>query len=699
MSAGSIVVDLLLKSGSFITDIDRTTKEGAKKFKEMQRSIESAGAAIGVAIGAGVAATALLTKKWIDGLDALNDIADATGASVENLSALEDIAVRTGTSMDSAAGALVKFNLGLKGTDDDGKAAKALEAIGLNIKKLREMDPAEALLQTAVALSKFADDGDKARLVQELFGKSVREMAPLLKDLAEKGQLVATVTTEQAKEAEAFNKEIFAMQKNVTDLGRGFAGDLATGINLAAKAFRENGDVWGAMKAMFGGTQQFKDNKQFVDLTNELLIAQNNLDRARTMAAKPWVFGGHESVDKWSAEVKRLNADLAQMQAARNVDTSFQRLEDRRLSGANRPGVGPVDTSKDKKGKDPDADFKSYLSNLQQQIQKIDELTVSEKLLDDIRRGSLTVSDKQREQLMVLAQTVDKEKEQIELRKLSREAAAAEGDAITKANEEYQELMKRLLDGGPAAQLEKQRKEMMLLAEAFERGAITAEQFNDAATGALGLDKQAEIDKTKSMAEELGMTFASAFEQAVVGGGDLSDVFKGLLQDIARVILRLGVIEPMMKKLKESLGDSGGSGSGSGIGGMLSSLFNGSGSGSGFGTGTSYGNMDFGGYFADGGSPPVGKPSIVGERGPEWFVPRTAGTIVPNHALGGGQDKITLINQTTGRVDKVVEQRISPTERALILQEARELVAADMQNPQSRLSRSMGRAYDVRRNR
>jgi hypothetical protein len=44
--------------------------------------------------------------------------------------------------------------------------------------------------------------------------------------------------------------------------------------------------------------------------------------------------------------------------------------------------------------------------------------------------------------------------------------------------------------------------------------------------------------------------------------------------------------------------------------------------------------------FADGGNPPVGVPSMVGERGPELFVPRTAGTIIPNNQLatmGGGQ--------------------------------------------------------------
>jgi lambda family phage tail tape measure protein len=46
--------------------------------------------------------------------------------------------------------------------------------------------------------------------------------------------------------------------------------------------------------------------------------------------------------------------------------------------------------------------------------------------------------------------------------------------------------------------------------------------------------------------------------------------------------------------------------------------------------------------FADGGSPPVNQPSLVGEAGPELFVPKTSGTIIPNNRLGsmlggGGQ--------------------------------------------------------------
>jgi lambda family phage tail tape measure protein len=48
--------------------------------------------------------------------------------------------------------------------------------------------------------------------------------------------------------------------------------------------------------------------------------------------------------------------------------------------------------------------------------------------------------------------------------------------------------------------------------------------------------------------------------------------------------------------------------------------------------------------FADGGEPPVGVPSLVGENGPELFVPKTAGTVIPNNqlssAMGNNQPQV-----------------------------------------------------------
>ena len=56
--------------------------------------------------------------------------------------------------------------------------------------------------------------------------------------------------------------------------------------------------------------------------------------------------------------------------------------------------------------------------------------------------------------------------------------------------------------------------------------------------------------------------------------------------------------------------------------------------------------------FADGGRPPVGRPSIIGEKGPELFQPDQAGTIIPNHQLGQlGMSKPVTVNFNINTVD------------------------------------------------
>jgi len=47
--------------------------------------------------------------------------------------------------------------------------------------------------------------------------------------------------------------------------------------------------------------------------------------------------------------------------------------------------------------------------------------------------------------------------------------------------------------------------------------------------------------------------------------------------------------------------------------------------------------------FANGGRPPVGRPSIVGEKGPELFVPSSAGTIIPNNQIGGMSGSTNIV--------------------------------------------------------
>jgi len=68
-----------------------------------------------------------------------------------------------------------------------------------------------------------------------------------------------------------------------------------------------------------------------------------------------------------------------------------------------------------------------------------------------------------------------------------------------------------------------------------------------------------------------------------------------------------------------------------------------------FGAGTfgaAFGIGVIGGAFARGGRPRVGRAALVGEKGPELFIPDTAGTVVPTSVFAGAGagSGLTIIN-------------------------------------------------------
>jgi len=84
--------------------------------------------------------------------------------------------------------------------------------------------------------------------------------------------------------------------------------------------------------------------------------------------------------------------------------------------------------------------------------------------------------------------------------------------------------------------------------------------------------------------------------------------------------------------------------------------------------------------FADGGLPPVGVPSIVGERGPELFIPKVPGRIIPNRALSGmgGAPNVNVTISAPGadsgtleRMRVIAQQEIVPQAVALSLAQVR----------------------------
>lgn len=81
-------------------------------------------------------------------------------------------------------------------------------------------------------------------------------------------------------------------------------------------------------------------------------------------------------------------------------------------------------------------------------------------------------------------------------------------------------------------------------------------------------------------------------------------------------------------------------------------------------------NIDVGGGWnparANGGSVEAGKIGLVGERGPELFVPRSAGTIIPNNMLSGFGGTTNVTNNYINAIDaKSFEQRLLESNQAI----------------------------------
>ena len=220
--------------------------ESAKRgFNQLQGVAAAVSAQFGLlGGGATLAGFAAIVKGANDAIDAMNDVSDATGASIENISALQRVAKLYGHDVGISTTLLMKFNKELASTAKPGSEAENIfKQLGLSAAELRRIDPAEALQRTAVAFEQFANNGERARNQEMLFGKATREGAAYLKDLADSGQLVATVTTQQAEEAEKFNRELLKLQANASSVGKTLALELIPRINNIFETMRASKPV------------------------------------------------------------------------------------------------------------------------------------------------------------------------------------------------------------------------------------------------------------------------------------------------------------------------------------------------------------------------------------------------------------------------------------------------------------------------
>ena len=118
-------------------------------------------------------------------------------------------------------------------------------------------------------------------------------------------------------------------------------------------------------------------------------------------------------------------------------------------------------------------------------------------------------------------------------------------------------------------------------------------------------------EKFAAVGEEIESSIKNNLRDAITGAQSFGEAMTNVLNRIRDKIID-AQIDKLIGGFSENFKKDG---SGKGLGGFLGGIL--------------------GGLFANGGQPPVNKISVVGEKGPELFVPRSAGTIIPNNKIGG----------------------------------------------------------------
>lgn len=635
----------------------------SRRFTALQGDVAGMAArfsALGAAIAGSLAVQGVFDRfsRAVEGLDKLNDVADATGSTVEKLSALEDMAARTGNSFEDVQAAVIKLNKALGEASDPGsKAAESFRLLGLNVGELKNLDPSEALLRVAKAMDGFGNTGNRARVAQELFGKSLSRVLPLLADMAGKGELVGKVTEEQAKQAERFNQQLATMRKNSEDLNRELAGQLLPTLNrygeLVLRLQQGPGLLAGIGEAFKGNV--FSNAQQALDFYSAKLKEVDAQMRIVTKATGDQRFGFAEAAKR---RLEELGAERGKVAALAEV---YRDLVNASSAGAGR-GVG-VKAEKKAIGDFADkpaggaARDKGFISNSIEDeafraalkaiegtdIGKVRELEAALAKLFELQRE--TKGDP------AVVQAIERTREELEKFSPAAQAAAAE-----------KKKLDELLAATPIAQMERLREEADLLARKMG-------ETNDRATlDKLGEALNATFDRMRALRGEAQKTFDAFSEFSRQAASNIQDAlgetmlqlldgkFDSLEKLWGNMLKRLVAQAAAAQLGRWLLGDDyGRTGT---IGGAAGGFFN------------WLGTL---GQRAGGGDVMAGRAYIVGERGPEVVVPKADATVLPNGVVPRAQAAGGMTVNLYGEISQATQRYV---QAAMAQFEARQLARA-----------------------
>lgn len=597
-----------------------------------------------VAAFATVAKTISIVKQQAENIDVLAKTSDAIGIATESLQALQIMAQLTGTTAEQLSTRIVRMqkNIG-EAARRGGAAADALEDVGLSLKDIIDLPADQQLEAVAKALARVRNDTLRASLANDLFGRDAVRMLKLTDQLAKEGlggmrkeleQLGFLITRSEAAGVERMNDSMLKASLVGEGLEQTFTAALAPSIAAIAEQFTDAAKESGGFKddtvaaadatgsAMAFVADVVDSVGRTFQVTSKLGIVSFELLKVGALDLADKIVNGPNRAFNQLLEYAKflpMMGSMANQKPLQFPDITDGFKNDMEVSRSIvEQAMADIDQILLKPL--PSAGFKERLAAIKKELADFQQAVRGG---DGAGQGMDTALEKQY-QTMVKAS-------EAQFKILGKYV-----DELDASDKKFADSLRGVLDElypveGAGRQLADTLK---ILSDAAAEQGWSQEKLAEAVGLATkGFDEQVmQIRKSKDELDQYAVQAARDIQSAFADY--LFDPFdkglKGMLRGFVDVIRRM-LAEAAAAQLAKSLfGDFGSSGK---IGGLVGTAISAIGAFGGGGSGS--GDGFYGPPMAAGGSFSGMKPFLVGEHGPEVIMPGGAGTVIPNHKIGG----------------------------------------------------------------
>lgn len=584
----------------------------------------------------GVTAFAAMTYKALEFADSIADVATANEVAIDTVLKLGEALAQNGGKAENASKMLASFTAFVdKAANGSFEAQKSFKDVGISLKDLGSMSMEELLEKVFRGLEKMPDTITRNARAMELFGKGVKGVG--IKDLAKQMQEAGHITEVQAQSV----KDAGDAWDKLHKITHAVMVEFTAFIGTPALQFVNwlEGIAKKAENASDAFTNLGRNMKMLAQFTTSFGFAG--------LGADP------EKLKKFNEEYQKV---LKQQEFGKFDQGNYEGWMPKPVDkGPGRNVVEGRNAEAEKLARQRLAEIR-YINNLQQQEGK--QAFANLKLQVDTFTA---ISLRQKEYEKVLH-------DQQEEFQLSLKAKYMRQEDVILAKELLQiesNRKKQIDEISRSGILDQETKDQAIereekLAQLAERNArarnemVKAEREGSFGKGfAMGMEEYyrnmtTELERGQQAFVSVMGNMNAALDNFVrTGKLSFKDLARSIIQDL--IAIQLKAQAAMVFK---SMGGMG----------LISSIFGGSSSAS------SITSAAPGMGFADGGDPPVGVPSLVGERGPELFVPKTSGTIIPNNMLGSQMSSTPTVvnNYNIQAIDtKSFEDRILASPNAI----------------------------------